>query len=141
MARLIADGLPAGEAATKAKAEAPIETTALIVRETTNRIAEEKDDLRARLQSFEQAMLNMAETFKTEVSGLRVEISRLTESNRTLQLRLEPPPLPAAFHEPPKKTLAWSPPKVKDPAEGMGFLHRVWVEFTQPEQLRRSADN
>jgi len=35
----------------------------------------------------------------------------------------------------------WSPPKAADPTEGMGFLHRVWVELVQPERLRRDLNN
>jgi hypothetical protein len=136
MARLIADGIPAGEAAVRAKAEAPADITALVVRPAEPPSAE-MDELKARLQGLERAMLTMAETFKTEVVGLRGEVARLTESNQALQLRLEPPPLPAAFNEPPKPVRAWSPPKLEDPAAEMGFLRRAWVQFTHPEQLRR----
>ncbi len=139
MSKLIADGVPAGEAATRAKAEAPTDITALVARPA--KPPAEMDELKARIHGLEKAMLSMAETFKTEVSGLRGEVMRLTESNQALQLRLEPPPLPAVFHEPPKPVQVWSPPNVKDPAEGMGYLKRVWVEFTHPERLRRNTGN
>lgn len=138
MTRLIAEGLPAGEAASKAKSEAPADVTALIVRDT-NQGPAEMDELKARLQGLERAMLSIAETFKTEVSGLRGEVARLTESNQALQLRLEPPPLPAVFREPPKPVQVWSPPKVVDPGQRMNFMRRAWLELVNPERLRRKA--
>ncbi len=140
MAKLIADGIPAGEAATRAKAEAPTEVTTLAIR-PSEPPSVEVNDLKERIQGLELAMLTMAETFKAEVSGLRGEVARLTESNQALQLRLEPPPMPAIFNEPPKPIQAWSPTPTKDPTEGMGFLKRFWVEITHPERLRRHAEN
>lgn len=138
MAHLIADGLPAGEAARRAKVEAPAEITALVVRKA-NQVPAEMEELKARLQGLEHAMLGMAETFKTEISGLRGDVMRLTESNQAH--RLKTPPLPTAFQEPSKPVQIWSPPNVKDPAEGMGFLQLAWVEFTHPERLRRNVEN
>ena len=140
MAKLIADGVPAGEAATRAKTEAPTEVTAIAVR-PAEPPAVEMDELKARITGMERAMLSMAETFKTEVSGLRGEVSRLAETNQALQRRLEPPPVPAAFLEPSKPVRPWNPPPAKDPTEGMGLLKRFWVEIAHPERLRRSAEN
>jgi hypothetical protein len=50
-------------------------------------------------------------------------------------------PFTAVFNRPVTQVKAWSPPKVADPAARMGFLRRVWVEFTQPEQLRRTMES
>ncbi len=140
MSKLIADGIPAGEAATRAKTEAPTEVTALAIR-PAEPPAVEVNDLKERIQGLERAMLTMAETFKTEVSGLRGEVARLTESNQALRLRLEPPPIPAVLTEPPKPVRPWNPAPAKDPTEGMGFLKRFWVEIAHPERLRRNMGN
>ena len=139
MAKLIADGIPAGEAASRAKVEAPAEVTTLMVRPAEP--PAEVDELKSRILGLERAMITMAETFKTEVTGLRGEVARLTESSQALQLRLEPPPFPTSFDEPPKPVKAWSPPQPQDPAKGMGYLKRFWVELRHPERLRQNLEN
>ena len=50
-------------------------------------------------------------------------------------------PLPEVLSRPAPAVQVWNPPKLKDPGEGMGLLRRVWVEFTDPARLRRSADH
>jgi len=99
------------------------------------------DELKDRLDRLEEknglverALVLLAE----ENRALRGEMARLVESNQALQLRLTPPPLPAEFNAPAKPVKAWAPSKLKDPAREMGFLRRVWVQFTQPEKLRRT---
>lgn len=134
MAKLIADGIPAGEAAARAKKEAPTEINAIAIRSAEP--PAELDELKVRIQGLERAMMTMAETFKTEVSGLRGEVARLTESNQALQLRLEPPLVPVELLEPPKPVRPWCPSLAKDPTEQMGLLKRFWVEIVQPERLR-----
>ena len=136
MANLIADGIPAGEAAKKAKAEAPTETTALIVRET-NRPAAGMEVLQDRLQGLEKVILSMAETFKTEVSGLRNEIVQLAESNRKLQQRLEVPPVSFETKEPIKPVVPWEPRKTKSPVSGMPWYKKFWVECFEPAKMRQ----
>ena len=76
----------------------------------------------------------MAETFKTEVSGLRADIARLTEVNQTLQLRLEAPKaedeeLLRKLNEPPRPIAVWKPEPVNnDPLEGLGMIRRTLRE-------------
>lgn len=135
MARLIADGVPAGEAAAKAKAEAPAVATAMIVREPV-RPGVEMEALQERLQGLEKVILSMAETFKTEVTGLRGEIARLTESNRSLQQRLEAPPVLAEVKEPIKPVIPWEPRKRKNPVAGMPWYKKLWVECFEPWKMR-----
>jgi hypothetical protein len=135
MARLIAEGIPAGEAAAKAKAEAPAEATPLIVREPV-RPGIEMEALQERLQGLEKVILSMAETFKTEVTGLRGEIARLTESNRSLQQRLEAPPTLAEVKEPIKPVIPWEPRKRKNPVAGMPWYKKLWVECFEPWKMR-----
>jgi len=90
-------------------------------------------------------ILSMAETFKTEVSGLRADIARLTEVNQTLQLRLEAPKaedqeLIRKLSEPPRPIAVWKPEPVnKDPLEGLGPVKRAWVRLVHPEMMRRKA--
>jgi len=50
-------------------------------------------------------------------------------------------PISEVLSRPAPTVKPWSPPKAADPTEGMGFLQRVWVEFVQPERLRRTLDN
>lgn len=133
MANLIADGIPAGEAAVKAKAEAPAEATALIVRETS-RPGVEMEALQERLQGLEKVILSMAETFKTEVTGLRMEITQLTESSRKLQQRLE---APLVAKEPIKPVIPWEPRKTVSPVAKMPWYKKFWVECFEPWKMRQ----
>jgi len=136
MANLIADGMAASEAAIKAKAAAPAEATAMIVRET-NRPGPEMEALHERFQGLEKVILTMAETFKTEITGLRGEISQLTEANRKLQQRLEAPPILAEAKEPIKPIVPWEPRKGKSPVAGMPWYKKVWVECFEPWKMRQ----
>lgn len=138
MANLIADGMPAGEAATKAKAEAPTEATAMIVRETS-RPGPEMEALHERMQGLEKVILTMAETFKTEITGLRGEISHLTETNRKLQQRLEAPPVLAEAKEPIKPVIPWEPRKGKNPVAGMPWYKKAWIACFEPWKMRHQA--
>jgi DNA-binding transcriptional MerR regulator len=138
MASLIADGMPAGEAATRAKAEAPAEATAMIVRETS-RPGPEMEALQERLQGLEKVILSMAETFKTEINGLRGEISQLAETNRKLQQRLEAPTALAEAKEPIKPVVPWEPRKGKNPVAGMPWYKKIWVECFEPWKMRHQA--
>lgn len=135
MARLIAEGVSAGEAAAKAKAEVPAEATALIVREPV-RPGVEMEALQERLQGLEKVILSMAETFKTEVTGLRGEIARLAESNRSLHQRLEAPPVLAEVKEPIKPVIPWEPRKRKNPVAGFPWYKKLWVECFEPWKMR-----
>jgi len=144
MARLVGEGVPASEAAARAKDEAPAETTVLAVRPAGQAVGE-VDELKDRLQGLERVILSMAETFKTEVSGLRADIARLTEMNQTLQLRLEAPKaedeeLLRKLNEPPRAIAVWKPEPVNnDPLEGLGPIKRAWVKLVHPEMMRRKA--
>lgn len=135
MANLIADGMPASEAATKAKAKAPAEATAMVVRETSGP-GPYMEALQERMQGLEKVILTMAETFKTEISGLRGEISQLTETNRKLQHRLEAPPVLAEAKEPIKPAIPWEPRKSKKPVAGMPWYKKLWVECFEPWKMR-----
>ena len=100
-------------------------------------LKEKLERMEAKNGLIEKAILMLAE----ENRATRQEVTKLIEVNQALQLRLEPPPLSAAYYEPAKPVQVWSPPKVKNPAENMGFLRRAWVEFTQPDRLRRAMGN
>jgi len=144
MARLVGDGMPASEAAAKAKSETPPETTVPAIR-PAGPVAGEITELKSRLQGLEHVILNMAETFKTEVSGLRADIARLTEVNQGLQRRLEAPKtedeeLIRKLREPPRPIAVWKPePAHKDPLEGLGMIRRAWVALVHPDMMRRKA--
>lgn len=81
-----------------------------------------------RLESMERGFMVMVE----EIKGLKQE-------NAALRLRLEPPPLPTAFHETPKPVKAWTPTPKPDPLEGAGIFERAWIYLVQPEKLRRCS--
>ena len=100
-------------------------------------LKEKLERMEAKNGLIEKAILMLAE----ENRATRQEVMKLVEVNQALQLRLEPPPLTAAYYEPAKPVQVWKPPKVQKPAEGMSLLRRVWIEFTQPEQLRRFIQN
>lgn len=136
MANLISEGMTASDAAVKAKAEAPLEATAMIVREAS-RPGPEMEALQERLQGLEKVILTMAETFKTEITGLRGEISQLTETNRKLQQRLEAPPAFAEAKEPTKPVVPWEPRKGKNPVAGMPWYKKFWVECFEPWKMRQ----
>jgi len=144
MARLVGEGIPAGEAAVKAKSETPAETTVPTIR-PVGPVAGEVVELKNRLQGLEHVILSMAETFKTEVSGLRADIARLTEVNQGLQQRLEAPKaedeeLLRKLNEPPRPIAVWKPePVSNDPLEGLGMIRRTWVKLVHPEMMRRKA--
>ena len=89
-----------------------------------------------RLQGLEKVILSMAETFKTEVTGLRGEIARLAESNRSLQQRLEAPPVLAEVKEPIRPVVSWEPRKRKNPVAGMPLYKKLWVECFEPWKMR-----
>lgn len=137
MASFIADGIPAGEAAKKAKAESPIEATALIIRET-NRPTAEMEALQERLQGLEKVILAMAETFKAEMTGLRGEVAQLTETNLKLQQRLEAPPVLAETKKPIKSVVPWEPRKGGNPIDGMPWYRKFWIEFFEPSKMRQT---
>jgi len=139
MANLVADGLSAGEAATKAKAQAPIEVANIIVPKA-NQVPAEMDELKVRFKSLEQVILTMADAFKTEVSELRGEISKLTESNQKLQKQLEKPPLLIEFLSPPKPIKPWEPSaKIKSSLDNMSWFKKVWIEFFEPWKMRQET--
>lgn len=100
-------------------------------------LREKIDHLEAKSGMVEKALIMLAE----ENRAMRQEMAKLVEVNQALQLRLEPPPLAAIFNEPPKPVQAWSPPDVRNPAESMGFLQRLWAELVHPERLRRDLNN
>lgn len=83
-----------------------------------------------RLESMERGFMIMVE-----------EIRSLKQENAALRLRLEPPPLPAIFNEPPKPVNVWTPTPKPDPLEGAGIFARAWAYLVQPETLRRHAEN
>ncbi|HDR51559.1 MAG TPA: MerR family transcriptional regulator [Mariniphaga anaerophila] len=137
MANLISDGVTASEAAVKAKAQAPLEETAMIVK-AAERPGPEMEALQERLQGLEKVILTMAETFKSEVGGLRNEIRQLTETNKKLQQRLEAPPVLAEAKEPIKPVVPWEPRKEKSPAKGMPWYKKAWIECFEPWKLRQN---
>lgn len=140
MAQLIAEGMPAGEAAEKAKATAPVDTMPLVVRDVGEG-SRKPDEISARLEGLEKAMLAMADVFKTEISTLRGEVIRLTEANHALKAQIEAPPkrnepLLEILNQPPKPVAVWTPPTRKDPLESAGLLEKAWAYFMEPERMR-----
>lgn len=56
----------------------------------------------------------------------------------TLAKKPERDPIEEVLTRPMPKIEPWQPPiKPADPLEGLGFLEKMWVQFIQPEKLRR----
>lgn len=144
MSRLISEGMPTGEAAIKAKAEAPVDTMPVMVRESEAREGK-PDEVSTRLEGLEKALLAMTDVFKTEISTLRCEVGRLTEANLALRMQIEAPPkrdesLLEILNQPPKPVGVWTPPVRKtDSLEGSGLFERMWAYFVEPERMRQFA--
>lgn len=138
MAGLVAGGASPKQAAFEISGIVPekdIIPVDLVDPDGVGELREKLERLEAKGGLVEKALVMLAE----ENRAMRQEMAKLVEVNQALQLRLEPPPLPAVFQEPPKPVKAWTPAPAKDPREGMGFLKRFWVEILHPEQLRRQV--
>lgn len=91
-----------------------------------------------RFDSLEGAVLVMAS-----------QVGKLVEENRRLSgevaaLRGEiaqarpalAPPIPVEL---PRKAILWSPEPARDPADGLPWYRRAWLEIFEPERLRKTA--
>lgn len=90
--------------------------------------------LQESIAELRKVLLTMADTMRNmteENRALRLEVAGLKNQVVNLQVALLPPP-------PQAKTLCvpWSPEPRSDPAVGMTWWYRLWVEITAPEKLR-----
>jgi len=86
----------------------------------------------ARLDGIERSIMALVEAHGREAASIREQMARLVEENRSLRLRLEPPP-----PEPARQVKAWSPEPAPDPADGMPWWRVAWLSLVAPERLRR----
>ncbi|MDP2363298.1 MAG: hypothetical protein Q8M94_05965 [Ignavibacteria bacterium] len=91
-----------------------------------------------RMETMEKAILQMADTFKSELQTIKGEIfalrqvnEKLVDENRSLRLCLEPPKKPTTPIAP------WQPENQKDPLEGMTWLQRAYVQIVEPWRMRQ----
>ena len=89
-------------------------------------------DVAARLDGIERSIMALVEAHGREAASIREQMARLVEENRSLRLRLEPPP-----PEPARQVKAWSPEPAPDPADGMPWWRVAWLSLVAPERLRR----
>lgn len=138
MSELIGNGELASEAAKIAKdAIFPIPGNQKSENQTKE-LSPFETQLPGRMETMEKAILQMADTFKSELQTIKGEIfalrqvnEKLVEENRSLRLCLEPPEKPAM------PVIPWKPEVPADPLEGLGFLERIWVQIVEPQKLRQ----
>ncbi len=49
----------------------------------------------------------------------------------------EKDPIEEILSRPAPKVEAWKPERPTDPLEGLGFLQKIWVQFVEPQRMRR----
>lgn len=81
-----------------------------------------------RLAGIEKVLTLLVE----ENRRLASQVGKLVEDNQALRQALLPPPA-----DPPRKVIPWQPACRPDPAAGMSWIHRAWLELTAPARLRR----
>jgi hypothetical protein len=92
-----------------------------------NPVQEGIAELKKVLLTMADTMRNMAEenrTLQAEVAGLKHQVANLQVALLPPSPQLEVPCVP------------WSPAPRSDPAAGMTWWYRLWVEITEPEKLR-----
>ena len=133
-------------------------TPEIKLNDTFNHVVEElKAEIRLKNQTVDRLLTQLEEDRRRQAEerqrtdSIIMKLAHDLEDTRRSALAIEmkvntllPKPeesLPEIFNRPTPPVQVWNPPKMKDPAEKMGFLQRVWAEFTQPEKLRRSLEN
>ena len=133
-------------------------TESLQLKETFNLVVEElKGEIRLKNQTVDRLLTQLEEDRRRQAEerqrsdSIIMKLAHDLEDTRRSTLAIEmkvnsllpkiADPFTEIFNRPVAQVKAWSPPKVADPAARMGFLRRVWVEFTQPEQLRRTMES
>lgn len=125
-----------------------------LYRQLTDKFGEEVSFLREELSRRDETIQNLIAKQAEErqrSDSIIMKLAHDLEDTRRSALAIEmkvnsllpkpAEPISEVLTRPVPTVKPWSPPKVADPVEGMGFLQRVWAELVHPERLRRNLNN
>lgn len=131
-------------------------TENLQLKETFNQIVEElKTDVRQKNQTIDRLLSQLEEDRKRQAEERQrtdtiiMKLAHDLEDTRkstmaieakvdTLAKKPEKDPIEEVLNHSTPKSRPWTPPvKVPNPLEGLGFLEKIWIQFLEPQKMRR----